>query len=312
MRIVFALVLLASCQPPTTPARTKTMPRAEKPFALDEVVGTWRWLLRTTSDGTTRIEDEEWRFRPGPTPTQLVGRYVRTVEVRSDDGVPFECNQRPWYRQRAVFDVTVEPHAKDTGFTITETAYRAEPGPCDHGFRHVGAYTAQLAGDQLDVAWDGGTQALLHIARETPELAPDPWPSDPALVGSWRWDARSFDDDGNIHDETEWWELTRRSDTQIDGTYRRRVTVRSPDGRNLTCANAPSWSFDDAYLFDGQREEEHWHFYERAVDPGDHPCLRTTPRRALDEATAEQRGDALVLEWRGKRRQVLYRPDRGV
>src|SRR6185436_18061263 len=116
---------------------------AEKPFALAEVVGTWRWLLRTTNEGTTRIEDEEWRFRPGATPTQLLGRYVRTVEVRSDDGVPFQCNQRPWYRQRAVFDVTVEPkpdaNGKRGGFTIAETEYRAEPGPCDHGFRHVGA-----------------------------------------------------------------------------------------------------------------------------------------------------------------------------
>ncbi|MGE0398633.1 MAG: hypothetical protein AB7T06_18145 [Kofleriaceae bacterium] len=314
MRVLVASVaLVASCKSPGTPTHTKTTTPAEKPFALADVVGTWRWLLRTTSDGTTRIEDEEWRFRPGPAPTQLVGRYVRSVEVRSDDGVPFQCNQRPWYRQRAVFDVIVEPKpdvgGKSAGFTITETAYRAEPSPCDHGYRHVGAYTAELAGDHLVLAWDGGTQSLLHIDRETPELAADPWPSTPALVGSWRWDATSFDDEGNIHDETEWWELTRRTDTAIDGTYRRRVTVRSPDGRDIACAKAPTWTFDDAFIFDGQREEEHWHFYERAVDPGDHPCLRTTPRRALDEATAEQRGDSLVLEWRGKRRQVLYRPD---
>jgi len=38
------------------------------------------------------------------------------------------------------------------------------------------------------------------------------------------------------------------------------------------------------------------------------PCLRTTPHRALDEATAEQIGDYLILAWRGKRRQILYRP----
>jgi hypothetical protein len=29
----------------------------------------------------------------------------------------------------------------------------------------------------------------------------------------------------------------------------------------------------------------------------------------MDEATAEQLGSYLVLEWRGKRRQVLYRPE---
>lgn len=315
MRVVVASLVVglassASCQSPTKSVHTKTTPLAEKPFALAEVIGTWRWLLRTTSDGTTRIEDEEWRFRPGSSPTQLLGRYVRTVEVRSDDGVPFQCNQRPWYRQRAVFDVTVEPRPdKGGGFSIAETEFRTEPSPCDHDFRHLGTYAAELVGDQLLLAWDGGTQSLLHIDSASPELAEDPWPSVSTPYGSWRWNASSFDDEGAIHDETEWWEITRRSATQLDGTYRRRVTVRSPDGRDLACANAPSWTFDDAFLFDGQREEEHWHLYERAVDPGDHPCLRTTPRRALDEATAEQRGDSLVLEWRGKRRQVLYRPD---
>ena len=39
------------------------------------------------------------------------------------------------------------------------------------------------------------------------------------------------------------------------------------------------------------------------------PCLRATARRTLDEATAEQIGDFLVLEWRGKRREILYRPE---
>jgi hypothetical protein len=87
--------------------------------------------------------------------------------------------------------------------------------------------------------------------------------------------------------------------------------VRSADGKPIPCANAPSWSYDDAFVLSGQREEEHWHFYEHASDPGDHPCLRTTPHRGLDEATAEQIGDYLILEWRGKRRQILYRPELG-
>lgn len=313
-RAAALVLLLAGCPAPSgAPNTTHPAPPAQT-YTLADLIGGWRWMLRTQEQATTRVEDEQWRFLAGSVPTELVGRYVRTVEVRSDDGVPFQCNQRAWYRQRAVFDVTVEPKPTDAtdkigGFTITETEYRAEPSPCDHGFRHVDKYRAELVGDQLRLVWDGGSQALLHTDSATPELAADPWPSASPLVGSWRWDATSFDDEGNIHDETEWWELTRRTDTQIDGTYRRRVTVRSADGKNLTCANAPAWTFDDAYIFDGQREEEHWHFYERAVDPGDHPCLRTTPRRALDEATAEQRGDALVLEWRGKRRQVLYRPD---
>jgi len=303
-------VALAACQPPGAGAPNTTRPAPPvRMYTLADLVGSWRWMLRTTENGTTRVEDEVWRFRPGARPTELLGRYVRSVEVRSDDRVPFHCNQRPWYRQRAVFDVLVE--ITQTGFSISETAYRAEPGPCDHGFRHASVYAAELAGDQLRLRWDGGIQTLLQVDDHVAALPDDPWPQAPPVNGVWRWDSTSFDDEGNLRDESEWWEITRRTDTRLDATYRRRVTVRSPDGAKIACANAPSWSFDDAYVLDGQREEEHWHLYERAADPGDHPCLRITPHRALDEATAEQLGDNLILEWRGKRRQILYRPDAG-
>ncbi len=309
MRAAAALVIAwAACQPPstTTPGAAHAPPA--RMYTLAELNGGWRWLLRTQEAGTTRVEDEQWRFRPGATPTQLVGRYVRTVEVRSDDRVPFQCNQRPWYRQRAVYDVIVD--ITPTAFGIRETDYRAEPSPCDHGFRHTGEYGAVLAGDRLTLRWAGGTQTLMQLDDRLADLPEDPWPAPPPQpTGTWRWDATSYDDDGNLRDETEWWQVTRRTDTKLDATYRRRVTVRSPDGKPIACANAPSWSYDDAFVLDGQKEEEHWHFYELASDPGDHPCLRTSPHRTLDEATAEQIGDYLILEWRGKRRQILYRPE---
>ena len=76
---------------------------------------------------------------------------------------------------------------------------------------------------------------------------------------------KRFDDSGNVRDESEWWEITRRSDARLDATYRRRVTVRSPDGASpLSCANAPSWTFDDAYVVEGHREDEHWRLLEVA------------------------------------------------
>jgi|MudIll2142460700_1097286.scaffolds.fasta_scaffold02831_3 hypothetical protein len=301
----FALVVLAACQPPGAGSPTTRPAPPPQSFTLVDLVGGWRWMLRTTEVGTTRVEDERWRFRPVPNvPSKLVGRYVRDVEVRSDDRIIFQCNQRPWYRQRAVFDVEVD--ITKAGFAVRETEYHAEPSPCDHGFRKVGAYTAELAGERLDLRWPDGVQTLWRVDDDPGELPADPW-SAAKIEGSWRWDMTSFDDEGNVHDESEWWQITRRTETQLDLTYRRRVVVRSPDGKPIACAGTPSWSFDDAYVLDGQREEEHWHFYERATEPGDHPCLRVTPRRNLDEATAEQLGDYIVLEWRGKRRQVLYR-----
>lgn len=297
------LVLASACQQPAP--RPTPVSRTRQ---LTELVGGWRWQLRTVEAGTTRIEQEAWRIRPTlGVPGQLSGRYLRDVEVRSDDRVPFACNQRPWYRQRAVYDVeiTIQPN----GYTVREIDYHAEPTPCDHGFRRLGAYTGQLAGARFTLQWDGGSQTLWQTDAALADLPISPWPSVPELTGAWRWDATSYDDHGDLRDESEWWELTRRTDDALDGTYRRRVTVRSPDGSNIACAGAPSWSFDEAYVLVGKREEQHWRLQELATDPAQHPCLAATPRRNLDEATAEQIGDFVVLEWRGKRRQVLYRPE---
>jgi len=304
------LLLVAACACQPAGAGTPTTRPAPPPriHLLTDLVGGWRWLLRTGEAGTTRVESETWRLRPTPgVPTQLSGRYLREVEVRSDDRVPFACNQRPWYRQRALYDVTVQPTA--TGFAVRETDYQAEASPCDHGFRRLGGYAGDADGERFMLSWDGGSQTLWQTDTDLAELPVAPWPSAPELTGPWRWDATSYDDAGNLRDESEWWEITRRTQARLDLTYRRRVTVRSPDGSTIACAGGPTWSFDDAYVLEGEREEEHWHLHELAADPGEHPCLQATPRRSLDEATAEQIGDFLVLEWRGKRRQVLYRPE---
>jgi hypothetical protein len=308
-----AVAAAFACQPAITSPLAPHPAPSPITYPILDLIGGWRWILRTEEAGTTRVEDERWRLRPeGSDHTKLVGRYMRTVDVVSSDGRPFACNQRPHYRQRAIYDVTVTPDPHDARtYVIHETGYRTEPGPCDHGFRHVDDYRARLAGERLTLAFPGGTQTLLRTDDDdAPPLPVAPW-SDVAAnpAGPWRWLSTSYDDDGNVRDEVEWWEITSRTDTILDATYRRRVTVRSPNGSPITCAGAPSWSFDDAYVLTGQREEEHWHLIETAVDPGDHPCLRATPRRHLDEATAERLGDYLVLEWRGKRRQVLYRPE---
>jgi len=297
------VALLAACAPhaPHAPPPVRQLDTAQ-------LAGDWRWILRTEEAGTSRVETEDWHLAPSPSSAlQLVGRYVRTVEVRSLDRVPFRCNERPWYRQRAVYDVTVQPTA--TGFAVRETDYLAEASPCDHGFRRLGGYAGDADGERFTLRWDGGSQTLWQTDTDVAELPVAPWPPTPELTGPWRWDATSYDDYGNLRDESEWWEITRRTEARLDLTYRRRVTIRSPDGSIIACAGGPTWSFDDAYVLDGEREEEHWHLRELAADPGEHPCLQATPRRSLDEATAEQIGDFLVLEWRGKRREILYRAE---
>jgi hypothetical protein len=318
--LVVAACSAPACSSPATrtsggPPSTFAAPSPLTAITLADLVGGWQWQLQTTEAGTSRVELERWRFSPvSGDPQHVAGRYIRDVEVIATDRAPFGCDQRPRYRQRAAFDVTAQLAPDDpTAFVIHETNATAEPSPCDHGFRHLGDYRGRLVGNRLTLAFDDGGQPgteTLWRADDAIAALPDaPWPTTYDLAGPWRWRTTSIDPDGNLRDETEWWEITHRNDTGLDATYRRRVTVHSPDDKPLPCAHAPSYSFDDAYVLTGEREEEHWHLHELAADPGDHPCIRATPERALDEATAEQIGDYLVVEWRGKRRQVLYRPD---
>ena len=309
MKRLAVAALFFACQRPSATSPNASHPvQPAKQLELLDFVGTWRWMLRTEEAATSRIENEQWQLRADPSaPSRLVGRYLRTVEVRSTDRIPFQCNQRLHYRQRAVFDVVAEVQGNE--FVVREVAYRAEPSPCDHGFRHMSEYRIEPQGNRITLRWDKGSQTLWHVDSASAPLADPPWTDKREPTGPWRWQATSYDDDGNVRDEAEWWEITRRDGKRLDMTYRRRVTVRQPEGKPIGCANAPSWTFDDAYVLTGQQEEEHWHFHELAVEPGDHPCLRATPKRGLDEATAEQIGDFLVLEWRGKRRQILYRPE---
>ncbi len=306
MRTALALALLAGCSQPSAPSGHPVRPADQ--VEVFDLVGNWTWSFATEERGTKRTEEEAWRLRANPaTPAQLTGRYIRTVTVHSIDRAPFQCNQMPWYRQRSIYDVVVDRVGGE--LVIKETGYATEPSPCDHGFRHLGEYRAKLATSSLALQWDAGVQTLAHVDQGSEPLPKAPWPETYSPLGTWRWKATSVDAAGNVHDETEWWEITKRTETQLDATYRRRVTVRSSDGKPIACAGTASWTFDDAYVLDAQKEEDHWHFHELAVEPGDHPCLRTTPKRVLDEATAEQIGEFLVLEWRGKRREILYRPE---
>jgi len=145
---------------------------------LHDLVGSWRWLHRAEEQGTSRVEDEQWMLASDPTSTtRLLGRYVRSVEVRSTDGVPFRCNQRPWYRQRTIYDVVAE--LENGAFVLRETAYKAETSPCDHGFRRMDSYALEPNGNRMTLRWKGGTQTLWHTDSKITALPEAPWSSDP-------------------------------------------------------------------------------------------------------------------------------------
>lgn len=290
--------LLAACDPPPPPP-----PGA---IPLDIVVdarrlaGAWEWIHVSVVDGALVREREHWRFAPGADARHLVGFYRRDVLARALDGVPFACNQRLRYRQRATLTVTAEVTGE--GIRIIEGGYTAVPSPCDPGLRVLGEYLGDLDGDELHLRWDGGDVRLRRVA-DTPFAEPPPLPAPPA--GRWRWEMSSWTKTGLVRHEAEDWELAVGPDGTLGGTYLRTVTVRSPDGTPLPCAGARSYAFTDRYLVRGQRIDDGWRLRETAVAAGEHPCLADTPDRTLDGATATVDGDFLILSWRGKRRQVL-------
>lgn len=296
-------------------------------FAAFAFSGTWQWAHLVDEPSGRRLEREEWRWIPGARPGVVHGHYLREVTVRTA-GEPFACNQDRVYTQRAWYEVEAravkEPGKPARHIEIVETAYRTEPSPCDHGFRKLGRYLATVRGDRAVLIFPEGRQTLWRTDATGGPL-PVPWETAPApLSGAWRWESQSLDEQGHLRREDERWELAltdasfdrgleaglaaAAEHTKIfDGVYTRTVTVQSRDGSLIPCAGAPSYGFEDRYVVTGKRRGPLIAVKETASAAGQHPCLRDRPRRDLDSATLELEGAHLVLDWRGKRRQVLHR-----
>jgi len=296
-----AAVALAGCGP--TPPRPPSGPG--DPRVPATLVGEWRWVQLTEDGSTRRTEDERWQFvpRPGSTSGAVIGRYLRDVTVQSTDGRPFDCNQSTEYHQRAMFDVEV------AGSVIRETSYRAEPSPCDHGFRKLGQYTATVGEQRATLSWDGGVATLLRIGPPPPALAEPSWPGDhPIELGAWQWSASWLEPRGPRRTAAEDWEIANGPDGTLDATVVRTVETVDADGATIACAGSDRWTSTERIAVEIRRDGEILRLREVAVETTPHPCRKASPSRVLDDATAEQIGDSLVLEWRGDRRQVLIRP----
>jgi len=298
----------ASSPAPTGPDRP---PRLRDLAAQLRLRGAWRWIHTSSEDGTYRIERERWMI-DAIDGAALTGRYRRDLIVISLDGSPFVCSQQAVYAQVAVYDVRVT--ARHDAITIEETGYRTMASPCEPGFRKLGSYRATVDDDRhVTLAWDGGAQTLTTLGGELyrPEaVALPPVPEDPAgaLGGAWAWSMRSRDEEGDVRDEAERWELAIGDDGTVGGTYERSVVVSASDGKDFPCAGAPAYGFVDRYTVRGGLDAEGGlRFDEVAVEPGQHACLDGVSDRHLDSAAGRADGAFLVLTWRGQRRQVLHR-----
>ncbi|HVV83507.1 MAG TPA: hypothetical protein VHE35_10565, partial [Kofleriaceae bacterium] len=189
---------------------------------------------------------------------------------------------------------------------LDETGYQVEPSPCDPGLRRTGSYRARIDHTQhLLLVGDASVQRL-EAGPDEP-VAPLPAPP-PTLDGAWTWSSVSWTADGLVQREVERWQLETHA-PDVTGSYERVVTLVSPDGTVLPCAGADRYQFTDRYQLVGKVTDDGWRLREDSAEAGVHPCLRGTPSRYLDEATAELVGEYLVLTWRGPRKQVLARPE---
>ena len=301
-----ALLLAAvACGPAQRPPGSGAL----DPRTPASLVGEWRWVKLTEEAGTRRTEDERWQFIPGGVGVVL-GRYLRDVTVQSTDGMPFACNQATEYHQRAVFDVEVT--APTRGALVRETGYRAEPSPCDHGFRKLGQYAATVGEQQAVLRWDDGEATLLRTGPPPAALIAPSWTGDhPDPLGAWTWSATWLEPRGPRRTATEAWQIANGPDATLNATVVRTVETVDPDGATIACAGTDRWTSTERIALEGRPAEgDVLRFREVAVEATPHPCQRTSPNRILDDATLEQIGDFLVLEWRGDRRQVLARPAR--
>ena len=316
----FAGVVVATTACGGAAARAPTATPLIHPHALASLAGEWRWSHAGVDGEVSWIERERWYFTDGaaataaagPTeasPRTISGRYVREVTFTSI-GEPFVCNQSQQYVQRAQFDLS----ATVTGnqIDIVETTYRAEPSPCDHGFRSLGSYQAVLGATTATLRFPDGAQTLLRAGPAPTTLPTAVWPGEaPTLAGAWAWR-------GVIHTDTErreqreTWSLVVADDGTVSGTTVRSVEIRDAAGLGLACAGGGPLRLDETVTMSGQPAEDRTLLREVDVAsstvPAVHSCGAMASERVTDSAYAELFGDAVVLQWRGKRRQVLIRP----
>ncbi len=273
-------------------------------------IGNWQSLSRSDQGNTKILEQEFWHIELDPSVDEtLRGEYRRMVTFTNRDGALFACNQRPSYQQFTTYTVT--GRLDQAPLTLRETAYTVEPSPCEHAFRRLTDYRVSIVGPTLGLQFADGNQTLWPLNTATmpsQRVAGAAAGNIDSLDGIWRNQLTTMDERGDFRTEDEAWQFTETAG-QVWGTYRRDVTVRSSDGALFPCANAPSYHYHDVIEFTAHRHPETatYDVREIAIAADNAPCLAAMPGRALDQATFEKRGNYIVLDWRGKRRSVLFR-----
>jgi hypothetical protein len=281
----------ASQRPPVAPPT--------EPALAERLSGTWRWSHASEEQGVSRRETEVWQLSAHG--DRLTGSCRREIRFDSVDGTPFECSQRASYLLRTDYQLSGRV-AQGRGW-LEEVSYRTEPSPCEPGHRRTVRYQLALARGRLQLRWPGGRQ-LLRRARSSASPAPEPPRS---ATGRWTWSNRRVSARGEVREEVEAWTLEEAEDSELTGSYERKVVVSNADGSAHPCTGSDRHSYTDRYQVRGWRQGDAIVIAEVAAQPDDpSPCLRQSDRH-LDQADGRVYPHAIELTWRGKSRQVLTR-----
>ena len=277
--------------------------------------GTWDWMFRSTDDqGDMRVEQEEWHLSQKG--GHIDGYYDRAVTMMSVDERLFRCNQRLGFTKTT--RVRVAGQIEGDRIVLREVGFEAKPGPCDDGARNLVAYIGVLHGATLALRW--GPEAGQTLVRRTDSAGHTPLNADdvggdvrqasmqtsdtPAPVGgTWVWELRSIDAEGDERLEREEWHLAEGPDG-IHGFYDRIVKRVRGDG-TFVCNGQERYETSTRYTVVGQRFGDRMSLTE--VDYKAQPTGCDNALRRLDTYQGHLAdGDSLVLSW-GPGNQLLRR-----
>jgi hypothetical protein len=180
------------------------------------------------------------------------------------------------------------------------------------------AYIGILRGATLALRWgpeagqtlvrrtDGGHTPLVQNESgggDVRQASVSPEPA-AALGGTWLWELRSIDAEGDERLEREEWHLTEATDG-LTGYYDRTVARVRGDGSNFACNGQPSYETTTRYNVSGQRFGDKLTLTETDYRANRSPCDNALRRLDTYQGHVAD-SDSLILSW-GPGNQLLRR-----
>ncbi len=312
-----ALINVVGCAAPKPLVKAQPIAPTQPPavtVTVADASGIYDWMFRSTDDqGDLRVEQEEWHLTQNG--ARIEGYYDRAVTLMSTDERLFRCNQRLGFTKTT--RVRVAGQIEGDRVVLREVGFEAKPGPCDDGARNLVAYIGILRGSTLALRWgpeagqtlvrraDGGHTPLVQLdgasdVRQASLNEPPPAP----LGGTWVWELRSIDAEGDERVEREEWHLNEASEG-INGYYDRTVARTRGDGSNFTCNGQPSYETTTRYTVSGQRFGDKLTLTETDYHASKSPCDNALRRLDTYQGHVAD-ADSLILSW-GPGNQLLRR-----